>query len=212
VEEIGGGIFHLDELVGGPTLLVSPEAVVLVDAGLPGVEDELFAVLERLGRSRDELRDVLITHTDHDHVGALPAVVAQTGAAVWAPAEEADVLEGRQPNRRGNFYEPVRVEHRLAPGETLPLHGGIEVVGTHGHSPGHLSFFVPAAGVLLAGDCMVNDAGLGGSKPQYTSDPEEAREAVRTAAALRPRTVCFGHGPSLVGDAAGRLEALAATL
>jgi glyoxylase-like metal-dependent hydrolase (beta-lactamase superfamily II) len=210
VESIGAGIFHLDELVGGPTLLVSPDGVVLVDAGLPGVEDELFAALESLGASRSELRHVLITHADGDHVGSLAAIVAQTGAAVWAPPGEADIVEGKQPTRRGDLLPGTPVERLLSPGEIVPLHGGIEVVGTPGHTANHVSFFLPEAGVLLAGDCLNNVDGLAGSMPQFTNDPEQARETVQTVAALGPRSVCFGHGPSLVGDAADQLQALAA--
>jgi hypothetical protein len=35
---------------------------------------------------------------------------------------------------------------------------------------------------------------------------------VRRIAELRPGTICFGHGPSIVGNAAEQLEALAASI
>jgi glyoxylase-like metal-dependent hydrolase (beta-lactamase superfamily II) len=212
MEAIPGGIYHLDELVGGPTLLVDADSLTLVDAGLPDVEESIFAAIESLGRTRDELRRVLITHADPDHVGSLPAIVAATGAAVYAGEGEAPVVEGKQPSRSGQTFPSVPVERRLAPGETMPLHGGIEVVATFGHTLGHVSYYLPAAGVLLAGDCLVNVDGLAGSMPQYTADAGQAREAVKALAALCPRTICFGHGPSIVGDAAEQLRALAATI
>ena len=209
METIADGIYHLDELVGGPTLLLAPEYVTVVDTGLPDAADSIFAAIESLGRTRDELRNVLITHADPDHVGSLPAIVAATGAAVWAGEREGDVVEGARPSRSGQLFPAVPVDRRLADGDTVPLHGGIRVVATFGHTLGHVSYLLPADGVLLTGDCLNNVEGLAGSMPQYTADPEQAREAVRIVAALRPRTVCFGHGPSIVGDAAGRLEALA---
>jgi glyoxylase-like metal-dependent hydrolase (beta-lactamase superfamily II) len=212
VEAIAEGIHHLDDVVGGPTLLVTGDRVTLVDTGLPGSERQIFQTLESLGRRLEDLKLVLVTHADPDHVGALRAIVDATGASVYAGEREADVVEGKTPNRAGDTYAGVPVERRLADGETLPLHGGIQVVETSGHTLGHVAYYLRREGVLLAGDCVNNVEGLAGSMPQYTADAELAREAVRRIAKLRPGTICFGHGPSIVGNAADRLEELAATI
>jgi glyoxylase-like metal-dependent hydrolase (beta-lactamase superfamily II) len=212
METIAEGIYHLDELVGGPTLLVANDRITLVDAGLPGSEETIVETVESLGRRPEDLKVVLVTHTDNDHVGALPAIVEATGAKVYAPEEEADIVEGKAPSRTGDMLLPIPVERRLRDGETLGLHGGIQVVATHGHTLGHVAYYLPREGVLLAGDCLVNVDGLAGSMPQYTTDAEQAREAVRRVARLRPGTICFGHGPSIVGNAADRLDALAAEI
>jgi glyoxylase-like metal-dependent hydrolase (beta-lactamase superfamily II) len=212
VETVAEGIYHLDELVGGPTLLVGSDRVTLIDTGLPGSEDEIFDALESLGRQPEDVKLVLVTHTDSDHVGALRAVVEASGAKVFAPEGEAEIVEGNAPTRNGNVLPGVPVDRRLRGGETLALHGGIRVVATHGHSPGHISYYLPREGLLVAGDCVVNVDGLAGSIPQYTWDAEQARLAVKRIAELRPGTICFGHGPSIVGNAADGLDALAASL
>ena len=212
MESIAEGIHHLDDVVGGPTLLVAADRVTLVDTGLPGSEEAIFAILESLGRRPDEVRVVLITHSDPDHVGALPTIVDRIGAKVYAGEREADIVEGKAPNRSGDTYAGVPVERRLADGETISLHGGIQVVATFGHTLGHVAYYLPREGVLLAGDCVNNVQGLAGSMPQYTADAEQARRAVRRIAELRPGTICFGHGPSIVGNAAAQLEALAETI
>jgi glyoxylase-like metal-dependent hydrolase (beta-lactamase superfamily II) len=211
METIAEGIYHLDDVVGGPTLLVAADRITLIDTGLPGSEGAIFGALESLSRSPADIKLVLITHADGDHIGALHAIVEASGAKVYAPDEEADIVEGNAPTRRGDTVPGVRVERRLRDGESLSLHGGIHVVATHGHSPGHVSYYLPREGLLVAGDCVVNVQGLAGSIPEYTSDPEQARQAVRRIAELRPGTICFGHGPSIVGNAADQLEALAAS-
>jgi glyoxylase-like metal-dependent hydrolase (beta-lactamase superfamily II) len=61
---------------------------------------------------------------------------------------------------------------------------------------------------ITSGDALNNRDGLQGSSPEYTADPAQAKEAVRTLVALRPDTVIFGHGPSLAGGAAERLDEL----
>lgn len=210
MEKITDTVHHLPDVVGGPTLIVGDDYVTLVDAGLPGDEEEILGAIESLGRERSDLKHILITHADPDHVGGLAVIASATGAQIYAGPHEADVIEGKKPARNGETLEGVPVPNRVEPGETIPLHGGIQAVETHGHTLGHIAYFLPSESVLIAGDCMTNTEGVTGSLPQYTADAEQAREAVAKAAAVRPDNVCFGHGPSLVGGAAEQLDELAA--
>jgi glyoxylase-like metal-dependent hydrolase (beta-lactamase superfamily II) len=141
-------------------------------------------------------------------VGSLSALVARTGATVWASDYEADVIEGKAPHRGRDTKRTAAVDRRFAPGETLPLHDGIETVDTHGHTAGHVSLFLPQDRILIAGDALNNVDGLGGSREQYTANPADARTAVSTLAASRPDSIVFGHGPSIVGGAAKQLDEL----
>jgi len=207
VEKVSESVYHLPEIVGGPTLLLG-ETVTIVDTGVPGSEEAILAAVVESGRSPDEVRDIVITHADGDHVGSLRALVERTGATVWAGEHEADVIEGKAPARGGDVKESGSVDRRVVPGETIPVHGGIETIDTRGHTAGHVSLFLPDDRVLIAGDALNNREGLTGSAPQHTADPELAREAVRRLVALKPDSAVFGHGPSLVGGAAARLDAL----
>jgi glyoxylase-like metal-dependent hydrolase (beta-lactamase superfamily II) len=207
MEKVNDSVHHLPEIVGGPTILLG-ESVTIVDTGVPDSEDAILAAVEELGRSRAEVGDIVITHADGDHVGSLAALVERTGATVWAGTHEADVIEGQAPGRTGNVKESGSVDRRFEPGEPLPLNGGIESVATHGHTAGHVSLFLPAERVLIAGDALNNREGLTGSAPEHTADADQAREAVSTLAALRPESIVFGHGPSIVGGAAQQLEEL----
>lgn len=207
MEKIGEDVYHLPDLVGGPTVLLG-ETVVLVDTGVPGSDETILAAVEEVGRSAGDVTDIVITHADGDHIGSLPGLVARTGATVWAGEREADVIEGKTPSRGGDTRRTAAVDRRFMPGETLPLHGGIETVDTHGHTVGHVSLFLPGERILIAGDAINNVEGLGGSREQYTANAEDARAAVSTLAALSPDSIVFGHGPSIVGGAAEQLEEL----
>jgi glyoxylase-like metal-dependent hydrolase (beta-lactamase superfamily II) len=207
VEHVSRSVRHLPDIVGGPTILLG-DSVTLVDTGVPGSEDAILAAVEELGRSPDDVADIVITHADGDHVGSLAALVERTGATVWAGTAEADAIEGKAPRRSGDVKQSGSVDRRFAPGETLPLHGGIETVATHGHTAGHVSLFLPGERILIAGDALNNREGLTGSSPEHTADAAEARTAVAALAALRPESIVFGHGPSIVGGAARQLEEL----
>ena len=44
----------------------------------------------------------------------------------------------------------------LSDGQILPVLGGLRVIETLGHTPGHISLFAPSAGILFCGDSIVS--------------------------------------------------------
>ncbi len=97
-------------------------------------------------------------------------------------------------------------------GAELP--GGWVAVHTPGHTPGHLAFWHPATRVLIAGDAIGSpQAGrIRANTGNYSADDEEVVRSVRKLAALKPDTICFGHGPEIIGGAAPMLDRLADSL
>ncbi|MCA3611100.1 MAG: hydroxyacylglutathione hydrolase [Methylobacterium sp.] len=109
--------------------------VALVDA--PAAEP-VMAELEKRGWGLDL---ILITHGHHDHIAGVPALVAQYGARVIAPALASDVLP-----KADRF---VREGDRFGIGEIA-----VEVWDTPGHCADHISFHLPAEEVIFVGDTM----------------------------------------------------------
>ncbi len=92
----------------------------------------------------------------------------------------------------------------LKDGQVLPILGGLTVIDTAGHCPGHISLFAAAKGILFCGDSMVTEADkILGSRPIYTWDAAMAQQAVKKQAALGARILCSGHGPVIM-DARGK--------
>ena len=88
----------------------------------------------------------------------------------------------------------------VAAGETIPVAGGIQAVGTPGHTLGHLAFLWPEdGGVLFVGDAANNVGGLQLS-PIY-EDLIVGRASLRALAQLDFETACFAHGAPIVGGA-----------
>ncbi len=134
--------------------LPDSRAGIVVD---PGDEaDKLIAELADFGI--DEVAAILLTHTHFDHVGAVAPLARHTGAPVYCPELETRVLadimsfvpwEGFGP------YESWEAEETVAGGEHLSLAGiELDVIFTPGHSPGHVTYAVPDAGVLFSGDVL----------------------------------------------------------
>jgi glyoxylase-like metal-dependent hydrolase (beta-lactamase superfamily II) len=123
----------------------------------PGEEaDRILATLDQLGISK--LEAILLTHTHFDHIGAAAPVAKATGAPVYCPELETQVLadimkyipwEGFGP------YESWDAEETVSGGEHLELAGfEIDVIFTPGHSPGHVTYSIPDERVLFSGDVL----------------------------------------------------------
>jgi glyoxylase-like metal-dependent hydrolase (beta-lactamase superfamily II) len=115
--------------------------------------DKLIAAIEGLEL---DVKAILLTHTHFDHIGAVAPVARATGAPVYCPEIEKDVLEDINayvPWQGFGPFENYTADRLLAGGETLELAGmTFDVVFTPGHSPGHMTFATP--GALFSGDVL----------------------------------------------------------
>jgi glyoxylase-like metal-dependent hydrolase (beta-lactamase superfamily II) len=206
-------IYQVDDVVGSPTVIDGDGTLTVIDAGLPDSGSKILGLIESLGHKPSDIKQILLTHSDGDHIGALSDLVAASGAKVYAQREEAEVIEGKRKSRGGQIVDrTVHVDYIVKDGDRLPIHGGIRVVETFGHTIGHVCYFLEAQQFLVAGDCLNNVNGLTGSPPQYTANPEDAKAAVKKLATLAPDGICFGHGPAIASGAAETLAALAASI
>jgi len=130
------------------------------DTGLivdPGEEpDRLLGALEQLGIKK--LEAILLTHCHFDHIGAVAPVARATGAPVYCPELEVAVLadiNSYVPWPGFGPYESYEADHTVAGGEKLEFAGfEIDVLFTPGHSPGHVTYALPAEGALFSGDVL----------------------------------------------------------
>lgn len=122
----------------------------------PGEEaPKLLAAIEQLGVTLD---GILLTHTHFDHVGAVAPIAKATGAEVWVPELEKQVLadiDSYVPWPEFGPFESWDAEHTVSGGERLELAGlEIDVLFTPGHSPGHVTYSIPDEQVVFSGDVL----------------------------------------------------------
>src|SRR5437763_10021017 len=111
---------------------------VIVD---PGDEaDRILAALSALEIKTVEA--ILLTHTHFDHIGAVAPVARATGAPVYCPELETQVLAHVMdyvPWPGFGPFESYEADHTVAGGERLELASlSIDVIFPPGPSPGHL--------------------------------------------------------------------------
>jgi glyoxylase-like metal-dependent hydrolase (beta-lactamase superfamily II) len=186
--------------------LVEDEAgdlLTLVDAGVPAAWSELESALEQLGRSRDQIAALVLTHAHFDHVGIAERLRRERGVPVHV--HENDVPLARHPLQYS--HEESRLKALLHPGSlpimaaltraraffpdgvrevtrydqdagTLDVPGSPTVVFTPGHTLGHCALHFADRDALIAGDAIVNlDPYTGDSGPRLVSGAATADRA-----------------------------------
>ena len=157
------------------SLILDPaEGPTLVDAGLPGQLDAIASVMAPAGVGVADLKRIVLTHQDIDHVGSLPDLVQASGARVLAHEVEVPYIDGterprfdrpdflRQFPQMAAFIErlkQVHVDEALPDGARLDIAGGVRVVATPGHTVGHMCLYLERTRTVIAGDALIADDG-----------------------------------------------------
>jgi glyoxylase-like metal-dependent hydrolase (beta-lactamase superfamily II) len=137
--------------------------------------------------------------------------VVQGQAAMPAPLRYSRLAATLAPAMR--WCRPVTVDTVLHDGDELPLLGGLRIVHTPGHTPGHISLYLPERGVVIGGDALQRRRhGLTPPARLVTADWAEALRSIEKLAALEFETLALSHFPPLRGEACVEVRRLAARL
>lgn len=198
----------------------APEPAI-VDTGIASSPGEGMAPeLERLGRSIEDVRWILLTHGHIDHIGGAHALWELTGRRAQVVIHEADAPLLR--SRRAHYEEYRRarglylrdplgerkqtdaaqavISGELEPtlllrgGETLSLGGGVtvSVYAIPGHTAGSVAYEIDGQGAVFVGDA-VQIHGAANRFPGYV-DPDAYRDSLLLLRdGVRPRNLYLGH-------------------
>ncbi|PGZ99270.1 hydrolase [Bacillus wiedmannii] len=173
---------------------------VLIDTGFPGQFEDIQVGMEKVGVSFDKLKVVILTHQDIDHIGSLPELLQHCGSNIKVYAHELDkpYIEGNLPLLKdGKIESPPKgkVSNTVIDGQELPYCGGILILHTPGHTPGHISLYLKQSKTLIAGDSMYSVNGkLGGIHTPTTLNIKEAQQSLKKYLNLDIESVDCYHG------------------
>lgn len=189
-----------------PVLIWDDKDAVLVDTGFPGQLERFQEAVKKTGVPFERISKIILTHQDIDHVGCLASIVKELDgkAEVIAHEIEKQYINGEKtPTKlaqleenkdsltddRKGFYEILKtgfassktnVDRTVVDGDVLPYCGGIKVIYTPGHTPGHISLYHRGSKTLITGDEMnIQDGHLTGPNERNTYDMDEAVKSLQ---------------------------------
>ncbi|TXK71249.1 MBL fold metallo-hydrolase [Paenibacillus sp. N3.4] len=223
-----------------PTLLVDEGGAILVDTGFPGLFPTLRQAMEQEDVQLSQLHTILITHQDLDHIGSLPTFLSESPQFIEVLASEIEkpYIQGEKmlikitsekieeavnslpshvtPEWRNAFRATLEnppkapVTGLLHGGQELHYAGGIVVIDTPGHTPGHLSLYHKASKTLIAGDAMiVTDGQLHRPVPEQASDYNLAVKSLKKFTDFDIHAVICYHGGLFKHNVNQRISELA---
>lgn len=183
-----------------PTLIWDEEMTILIDAAFPEQFKDLSMAVAKSGMSIGKVNAVILTHQDLDHIGSLPELLNSSERPIQVYAHELDqpYIQGDFPLLKdGHIENPPKanVDFTLTDGQLLPYCGGIQVIHTPGHTPGHISLYLIQSKVLIAGDSLYSINGrLGGIHAPTSLDFKEAQLSLKKYLDLEIESVICYHG------------------
>ena len=234
--------FMGDARVINPVLLWDNNEGILVDTGLPAQLQPLTESVQKTGLSFENIRKVIITHHDIDHIGSLADIIdfSQGKIEVLSHCDEQPYIEGKkkplksspefikriqgqieaipQPEIRSkvmnslNRMYTTKVDRPLEDSDEIPFLGGIKVIHTPGHTPGHICLYLKNYKMLVSGDALnASEGRLLGPVPQFTPDFELAKSSLKKLLDYEINTIICYHGGIVNDNAYKQLKDLIAS-
>ena len=204
-----------------PVVVCDGDCLALFDCGYFGSLPSIEAAFSEHDLSCSQLTHVVLTHHDHDHVGALAALKRKyPQVQIVSGHEEATYINGAkpalrltqaramQPSLEGDAaafglkfiqmleqLESTEVDILVEDGDILPICGGIEALATPGHTAGHMAYYLKALDTIIAGDAAVLEGGaLILAYPQYAENLPLAEKSFQRILDHPAKTILCYHG------------------
>jgi glyoxylase-like metal-dependent hydrolase (beta-lactamase superfamily II) len=196
--------------------------VTLVDCGLARAPRRIVEALASIGRHPSDVTRILLTHAHSDHAGGAREMVARTGIpGVDVHADDVEYLAaghnapagpstaGRLLSRTSSArFDPVAVGEVLSDGQVLDIAGGLRIVHTPGHTPGHVSLLHEDSGVLITGDAIFNMASrMRWPLAAICTSARQNKQSAHVLGELDYSLAAFTHGPEIREGAREKIRA-----
>jgi glyoxylase-like metal-dependent hydrolase (beta-lactamase superfamily II) len=189
------------DLINTFALVDEDGTVTLIDAGLGRAPKRIRAALAEIGAQPGAVRRIVVTHAHRDHAGGLHRMIRDSAADVLSHEREAPYLRDGRSSRFGGgrrqSFRKVTVAEQFFDGALLPFAGGLRVIHTPGHTPGHVSLLHEPTGVLVTGDALYNMRGIRYSPGWLCTDAELNRKSADALGDLDFEIAAFTHGPEI---------------
>jgi glyoxylase-like metal-dependent hydrolase (beta-lactamase superfamily II) len=169
---------------------------VMIDTGFPKLAKNIINELQTLQIDPHDIKSILLTHGDVDHVGNLKKLMQIIKCDVYADANELPYLAKqkaysfRKRLLKIVFRTPKFKNIKALPNNTI---GELKIIKTPGHTPGHVCYVYKDC--LLAGDLISTPKGvINLMNEKFTHDKETYLKAIKSLDLHDINYICPAHG------------------
>lgn len=206
-----------------PVVLKDENGLYLIDCALPHFLPVIEAAFQKRGLQMQDIKKIIITHHDHDHMGALHEIIEKyPSIEVLCSKEQAPYIKGEKKSLRllqiEEVYEAASPQEKegmkgfinmirsvqysskatitvVEDNEILPICGGARVIFSDGHMPGHISLYLEENKTLISGDALVLEEGkLCIAERPFVLDKEKEIETVQKFCNYEIEKIICYHG------------------
>lgn len=200
--KITGNVYALDSTKGNYAYIILGEEIILVDTGRPGQGKGILKDLESMNIKLQDIKHILITHHDIDHIGNLALLEKKTGASIWASEKDIPYIYGIK-NREGikrfiPLVMKIEKPENVNPYPEEQKLKDIEIISTPGHTPGHVCLLYKD--IMFVGDLIMTSKGRIKPMTSFRNlsflnwDTSISRESVKKVDELAFKWICPAHG------------------
>ena len=203
--KLGPHLHRIGNDIVAAYLVETPEGITVIDAGLPGHWRDLQDELTAMSRPIDDIRGVILTHGDSDHIGFAERLRREHGVPVYVHAADADRARGgddaeerhaarcasarRWASSRTRCASAAMRDDAISPrwsrsrtATCCRFRALRRSSGCPGHSPGSIAVHVPIAEAVFVGDALTTRHVLtgrtGGQPAPFTDEPARALDSL----------------------------------
>ena len=218
-----------------PVIIQNDKENILIDCSTSGSLPLLEKEAEKNNFDLSNLTKIIITHHDHDHMGGLYEITEkyphiqvvssliekpyiegtkkslrlEQAEKIYPTLSEAEKINAEYFHNILKSIKHVPVDITIDGDKELDWCGGIKIIATPGHMPGHISIYSREFKTLITGDAMVAQKGeLFIANPQYTLDMKEAIKSIEKFLDYDIQQIVCYHGGLVKGDITSILKKL----
>jgi glyoxylase-like metal-dependent hydrolase (beta-lactamase superfamily II) len=209
---------HWIKSISAHCYIIVDKELTLIDTGMPYKAKKILRyITDELQRTPSELKTIVLTHCDIDHIGNALELRNLTGAKIAAHPQDAEIIAGKKDRIMpkggmrilfkllGSFMKvrPFQVDILINEGDSL---SGLTVLHMPGHTQGSIALYDSKRKVLFIGDTLgCHDGAVQGPSKSVTMDMKQAYKSIEKLTDFDFTVLLSGHGEPLRSNASSKV-------
>lgn len=194
--KITDNVYALEATKGSYAYIILGKEIILVDTGQVWQGKGILKDLSAMNIKLEDIKHIVLTHHDLDHIGNAAMLQKLTKAKVWASNEDIPYImdDKDRPGVKKLFSYVFRAKKPYniqAYSENMKIED-IEIISSPGHTPGHVCILYKD--VLFAGDLVDSRKGKIRPYPNMNWDKDLLMKSIKSIGQIPFKWVCPAHG------------------